>query len=126
VTTDDDRTAGWLDRIVRRLLGNRDNVGKGHLPRLARRAKRVRTDRQEWVLLESVHAAALGSLHQQVLNREGIPALVREWGGGSAVLGGVPVGVSLFVPGNRLGEALALLGLDAALDATLEGKEHEG
>src|SRR5579884_4571037 len=70
-----------------------------------------------WVLLESVHSAALGSVHQQVLQREGIPFLVREFGGGSAVLGGVPVGVSLFVPRERLADALAVLGLDPALDA---------
>jgi len=93
---------------------------------MAQRGAPARAGRPEWVLLESVHSAALGSLHQQVLGRDGIPVLVREWGGGSAVLGGVPVGVSLFVPENRLGEALAILGLDAALGAAMEGKEHEG
>jgi hypothetical protein len=73
-------------------------------------------------LVESVHSAALGSLHQQVLAREGIPVLVREFGGGSALLGGVPVGVSLFVPRARLREALSVLGLEAAM----EGRDHEG
>jgi hypothetical protein len=58
----------------------------------------------------------MGSLHQQVLQREGIPFLVREFGGGSAILGGVPVGVSLFVPRERLADALAVLGLDAAIE----------
>jgi len=85
-------------------------------------SNRAREANVEWVLLESVHAAALGSLYQQVLANAGIPVRLREWGGGSALLGGVPVGVSLFVPSNRLDEARAILQLDAAR----EGSEHEG
>lgn len=65
----------------------------------------------------------MGSLHRQVLDREGIPVMVREFGGGSALFGGVPVGVSLFVPANRLSDALAALGLDPALNGGAEPAE---
>jgi hypothetical protein len=125
LTTRDDGPWRRVDQFFRRLLGRRGEAQRAR-PAGSQRGTPAQRSRPQWVLLESVHSAALGSLHQQVLGREGIPVLVREWGGGSAVLGGVPVGVSLLVPENRLGEALATLGLDEALNAAMEGREHEG
>jgi hypothetical protein len=78
------------------------------------------------MLLESVHSAALASLYGQQLERAGIPVMPREWGGGSALLGGVPVGVSLFVPEDRLQEARAILAVDDEPDAGGDEADHEG
>lgn len=101
-----------LGQLVRRLRGSREGTP----------SKRPARAEPEWVLLESVHSAAMGSLYQQVLMRAGIPVMEREFGGGSALLGGVPVGVSLFVPRDRLQEALDILGQEPALEAGQESR----
>lgn len=118
VTASGDDIFGRLRRAVRRLAGG----GEREVAPPATGSKK-KLPAPEWVLLESVHSAAMGSLHRQVLDREGIPVMEREFGGGSALLGGVPVGVSLFVPANRLAEALAILGQDPALGEGVEPAE---
>lgn len=110
----DDRLAasggfvGWLRHLLTRLIPADGTIAAGRALKPVRRQRRV-PDEQEWVLLESVGSAALGGLYQSLLRSAGVPVLTREWGGGSAVLGGVPVGVSLFVPRARLAEARAIL-----------------
>ena len=67
-----------------------------------------------WVIFGSYSSAALGAMYAHLLERAGIPVLRREWGGGSAMLGGVPVGVNLLVPQERLAEAKEFVGGDEA------------
>lgn len=107
---------GWLPRLWGRLRG-RDSGSETTGGTSLKPAARSRRPKREWVLLESVHSAALGSLYMQQLARAGIPVMPREWGGGSAMLGGVPVGVSLFVPDDRLDEARAILDTEVEPDA---------
>ena len=67
-------------------------------------------------LVISESSASLATMYQDVLRKAGIPVLAREWGGGSALVGGVPVGMSLYVPVDRAEEARQLLGVDGAED----------
>ncbi len=125
MATSDDESTSWLQRLLSRLLGGHGSTQATTLA-MERPPRPKRPAEREWALVESVHSAALGSLHQQVLEREGIPVMPREWGGGSAMLGGVPIGISLFVPDDRLDEARLALGIDAMSHAAGEGAEHEG
>jgi hypothetical protein len=69
----------------------------------------------------SESSAALATMYQDVLRKAGIPVLAREWGGGRALVGGVPVGMSLYVPTDRAQEARRLLGVEG--DEELEDDE---
>jgi hypothetical protein len=120
----------WLRRLWRRLAGEHRENDHALVPHIEQdQAGRAQAGR-DWMLVESVGSAAMGSLYQQVLREAGIPVLAREWGGGSALIGGVPVGVSLFVPRDRLAAARAALGRDdmKSEDAGrgTEGGEHDG
>jgi len=53
-------------------------------------------------------------MYADLLDQAGIPVLSQEWGGGSAMVGGVPVGVNLLVPQERLAEAKEIVGEDEA------------
>ncbi|HEY7021491.1 MAG TPA: hypothetical protein VH349_10275 [Ktedonobacterales bacterium] len=103
--------SGW----VRRLLGL-DAVGDIHalIP-----TKSDANSDEQLALVVSESSASLAIMYQDVLRKAGIPVLAREWGGGSALVGGVPVGMSLYVPVDRAEEARQLLGVDGA-------EEHEG
>jgi Putative prokaryotic signal transducing protein len=99
--------SGW----VRRLLGL-DAVGDTH-------ALIPTKSGAQLALVVSESSASLAIMYQDVLRKAGIPVLAREWGGGSALVGGVPVGMSLYVPVDRAEEARHLLGVDGA-------ENHEG
>ena len=101
--------AGW----VRRLLGL-DAVGETHalIP-----TKSGDASGAQLALVASESSASLAIMYQDVLRKAGIPVLAREWGGGSALVGGVPVGMSLYVPVDRADEAKELLGMT--------GEDHE-
>jgi hypothetical protein len=73
----------------------------------------------QWTLVVSESSASLAIMYQDVLRKAGIPVLAREWGGGSALVGGVPVGMSLYVPVDRADDARQLLGVD-------DDEDHEG
>lgn len=101
--------AGW----VRRLLG----LGaEGNAHALIPTESRASTDAQ-FALVVSESSASLAIMYQDVLRKAGIPVLAREWGGGRALVGGVPVGMSLYVPVDRADEARELLGMT--------GEDHE-
>jgi hypothetical protein len=96
--------SGW----VRRLLGL-DAAGETHalIP-----TKRGDASSEPLALVVSESSASLAIMYQDVLRKAGIPVFAREWGGGSALVGGVPVGMSLYVPVDRAEEARQLLGVD--------------
>lgn len=73
-----------------------------------------RAPKQDWATVGSYSSAPLGAMYANLLEQAGIPVLRREWGGGSAMLGGVPVGVNLLVPQDRLAEAREIVGGDEA------------
>jgi hypothetical protein len=102
---------GW----VRRLLGL-DAVGDTHalIP-----IKSDAASGAQVALVVSESSASLAIMYQDVLRKAGIPVLAREWGGGSALVGGVPVGMSLYVPVDRAEEARQLLGV-------ADNEDHEG
>lgn len=95
----------FLARWLRRLRGG---LGTDLVPGEKRVAER------DWVVCGSYPSAALGTMYADILQQAGIPVVRQEWGGGSAMLGGVPVGVSLLVPRDRLAEAREILGVDEA------------
>jgi hypothetical protein len=103
--------SGW----VRRLLGL-DAVGDAHalIP-----TKGDAASGEPLALVVSESSASLAIMYQDVLRKAGIPVLAREWGGGSALVGGVPVGMSLYVPVDRAEEARQVLGVD-------DSGDHEG
>ncbi len=103
--------SGW----VRRLLGL-DAEGDAHalIP-----IKSDAASGAQLALVVSESSASLATMYQDVLRKAGIPVLAREWGGGSALVGGVPVGMSLYVPVDRAEEARQLLGVD-------DDEDHEG
>jgi Putative prokaryotic signal transducing protein len=68
---------------------------------------------RKWVIVASTGSPALAGMYLDLLRQAGIPVHATEWGGGSAALGGVPVGMTLSVPPSRFDEAEALLGLTA-------------
>jgi hypothetical protein len=83
---------------------------------------------EQFALVVSESSASLATMYQDVLRKAGIPVLAREWGGGRALVGGVPMGMSLYVPAARAEEARRLLGMEPAEDLvdddggqTLEG-----
>ena len=94
-----------LARWLRRLRGGSE---EGLVPRKEPAA------RHEWAVVGSYASAPLGAMYADLLDQAGIPVLRQEWGGGSAMLGGVPVGVSLLVPQERLAEAKEIVGEDEA------------
>jgi hypothetical protein len=94
---------GW----VRRLLGlEAEDNARALIP-----AKGRDDSNERFALVVSESSASLAIMYQDVLRKAGIPVLAREWGGGSALVGGVPVGMSLYVPVERADEAKELLGL---------------
>jgi len=101
--------SGWF----RRLLGleTEDNA-RALIP-----AKGGDDSSERFALVVSESSASLAIMYQDVLRKAGIPVLAREWGGGSALVGGVPVGMSLYVPVERADEAKELLGVS--------GEDHE-
>jgi len=103
--------SGWF----RRLLGL-DAEGDAHalIP-----TKSDTASGEQLALVVSESSASLATMYQDVLRKAGIPVLAREWGGGSALVGGVPVGMSLYVPVDRAEEARQLLGVD-------DNQDHEG
>jgi hypothetical protein len=105
-----------ITRWLRRLLGFGEEDG-------ARALILARGDRaaDQLALVVSESSAPLATMYQDVLRKAGIPVLAREWGGGSALVGGVPVGMSLYVPVERADDAKRLLGLD---DVGNDGGEH--
>jgi hypothetical protein len=103
--------SGW----VRRLLGL-EAEGATHA---LIQTKSGDASGAQLALVVSESSASLAIMYQDVLRKAGIPVLAREWGGGSALVGGVPVGMSLYVPVDRAEEARQLLGVDGADD-------HEG
>jgi len=104
---------GW----VRRLLGldARDD-GQALAPVRASSATA-----EQFTLVVSESSASLATMYQDVLRKAGIPVLAREWGGGRALVGGVPVGMSLYVPAERAEEAKRLLGVEG--DGGSEGDQ---
>lgn len=101
--------AGW----VRRLLGL---GGEENTHALIPIEGGASTDAQ-FALVVSESSASLAIMYQDVLRKAGIPVVAREWGGGRALVGGVPVGMSLYVPVDRADEAKELLGMT--------GEDHE-
>ena len=100
---------GW----VRRLLGLKaEDNARALIP-----AKSGDASSERFALVVSESSASLAIMYQDVLRKAGIPVLAREWGGGSALVGGVPVGMSLYVPVERADEAKELLGV--------AGEDHE-
>ena len=73
-----------------------------------------RAQSRDWAVAGSYASAPLGAMYADLLEQAGIPVLRQEWGGGSAMLGGVPVGVNLLVPQDRLAEAREIVGGDEA------------
>ena len=94
-----------LARWLRRLRGGSE---PGLVPRKERASERG------WVVFGSYSSSALGAMYADLLEQAGIPVLGQEWGGGSALVGGVPVGVNLLVPQERLAEAKEIVGGDEA------------
>jgi len=94
-----------LARWLRRLRGISDQA-------LAPRKERA--SEHGWVVFGSYSSSALGAMYADLLDQAGIPVLSQEWGGGSAMVGGVPVGVNLLVPQERLAEAKEIVGEDEA------------
>lgn len=86
-----------LARWLRRLRGDSDQA-------------LVPQKKPDWVVVGSYSSAPLGAMYADLLEQAGITVLRREWGGGSAMLGGVPVGVNLLVPQDRLAEAREIVG----------------
>lgn len=76
----------------------------------------------KWVEVESEGVRPIGLMHADVLRQAGISVLVRDWNPGSAVFGGVPVGVTLLVPSRQVAGARAILGLEVEH----EEQSHEG
>ena len=99
---------GW----VRRLLGLDAEVDTHALIPI----KSDAASGAQLALVVSESSASLAIMYQDVLRKAGIPVLAREWGGGSALVGGVPVGMSLYVPVDRAEEAKQLLGVDGSGD----------
>ena len=101
--------SGWF----RRLLGlEAEDNARALIP-----AKGGDDSSERFALVVSESSASLAIMYQDVLRKAGIPVLAREWGGGSALVGGVPVGMSLYVPVERADEAKELLGV--------AGEDHE-
>jgi hypothetical protein len=100
--------SGWL----RRLLG----LATGESRRALNPTTRGADPGERLALVVSESSAALAVMYQDVLRKAGVPVLAREWGGGRALVGGVPVGMSLYVPVERLEEARQLLGVESAED----------
>jgi len=94
-----------LARWLRRLRGGSD---QGLAP------QKQPASRRGWVVVGSYSSAPIGAMYADLLEQAGIPVLRKEWGGGSAMLGGVPVGVSLLVPQERLAEAKEIVEGDEA------------
>jgi hypothetical protein len=101
---------GWL----RRLLG----LDTGENPRALIPTRRGSGSGEQLALVVSESSAALALMYQDLLRKAGIPVLAREWGGGRALVGGVPMGMSLYVPVERAEEARRLLGVESV-------EEHE-
>ena len=102
---------GW----VRRLLGlEAEDNARALIP-----ATGGNDSSERFALVVSESSASLAIMYQDVLRKAGIPVLAREWGGGSALVGGVPVGMSLYVPVDRADDARQLLGVD-------DDEDHEG
>lgn len=94
-----------LARWLRRLRGD---PGQALVP------QKKRAPERDWAVAGSYSSAPLGAMYADLLEQAGIPVLRQEWGGGSAMLGGVPVGVNLLVPQDRLAEAREIVGGDEA------------
>jgi hypothetical protein len=105
--------SGWL----RRLLG----MGASSRTHALTRTHSASSSGEPLALVVSESSAALATMYQDVLRKAGIPVLAREWGGGRALVGGVPVGMSLYVPTDRAQEARRLLGVEG--DEELEDDE---
>jgi hypothetical protein len=106
--------SGWF----RRLLGL-DTEDNAHALILAKSGAAAG---ERLALIVSESSASLAIMYQDVLRKAGIPVIAREWGGGRALVGGVPVGMSLYVPVARADEAKQLLGVDG--DAIREDVQH--
>jgi hypothetical protein len=103
--------SGWF----RRLLGlGADGDAHALIP-----TKSGADSGARWALVVSESSASLAIMYQDVLRKAGIPVIAREWGGGSALVGGVPVGMSLYVPVDRAEEARQMLGVD-------DNEDHDG
>jgi hypothetical protein len=100
--------SGWLRRLLG--LGAEDDAHA-----LTARGGDGASDEQ-FALVVSESSAALATMYQDVLRKAGIPVLAREWGGGRALVGGVPMGMSLYVPAARADEAKRLLGVESGED----------
>jgi putative signal transducing protein len=105
--------SGWLRRLFGIGAHNDDHA-------LTRTGSPGGSD-EPLALVVSESSAALATMYQDVLRKAGIPVLAREWGGGRALVGGVPMGMSLYVPTDRAEEARRLLGV--AGDDGHEGDE---
>jgi hypothetical protein len=101
--------AGWVRRLLG--LGAKENAQA-----LIPTESEASTDTL-FTLVVSESSASLAIMFQDVLRKAGIPVIAREWGGGRALVGGVPVGMSLYVPLDRADEAKELLGV--------AGEDHE-
>lgn len=93
----------WLRRLLG--LGADDGADRALIP------TNGGASNEQLTLVISESSASLATMYQDVLRQAGIPVLAREWGGGSALVGGVPVGMSLYVPTERAEEARRLLGV---------------
>lgn len=110
-----DAVRGWL---------RRRQAGRLALTRKAPDATHLGAP--QWVLLESVGSASLGAMYTDLLRHARIPVNVQQWGAGSGAFGGVPVGVRLLVPSERLAEARAILHLGETPADPMEAGEDEG
>lgn len=92
-----------------------------------RSGQTVRVAPIEWVDVETDVPAALGAMFQDVLNKAGIPVMLRDAGGslGRGALGGVPTNIRVMVPEERAAEAHELLdsGGDDAGDRVGDGRD---
>ncbi len=78
----------------------------------------------DWTLLHSTFSAGIGEMYADVLRKSGVPVLVKQWGGGTVLVGGAPMGLSLYVPRSRVDEARDVLGLDEAGEQSEEIDER--
>lgn len=74
----------------------------------------ARPAKTRWIVLESYNSMALGEMYLNLLHSARIPVSIQQWGGGSAVVGGAPMGLRLLVPEERLEDARAVVGQDQA------------
>jgi len=111
-------TRSWLQRLFRRAPDAAEVAsGPGLTPRPTRTV--AGSASYQWEVVASVNSAPLGGMYADLLRQANIPVLSRGWQ--SVPMAGAPIGVTLLVPQERLGDARTILGLDEATEGELTG-----